>query len=77
MGDGPVILQGGLWVYLSVCMSVNRNKDRKHERLTRFRNWRDDLLDNRGIIRQIDLEWDCSCGVGRIGSSWGTRRVGR
>lgn len=37
--------------------------------LTRFRNWWDDFLDKRSIIRKVDLQWDCSCGVGRIGSS--------
>lgn len=45
-------------------------KERRNmEHLTRFRNWWDDFLDKRGIIRKVDLQWDCSCGVGRIGSS--------
>lgn len=45
-------------------------KERRNmEHLTRFRNWWDDFLDKRSIIRKVDLQWDCSCGVGRIGSS--------
>lgn len=65
MGDESAELQGGLRVYLRVYMSAKwKEREKKMRCLTRFRNWRDDLLYNRSIIRKINLERDCSCGVG-------------